>query len=425
MAALAGPLIGAAGSLLGGIFGGSSAKKAGQYLNQTGINVAHSLEKATQGAIDAGYAGLGQANMALQTGLGGATTAYDQARSAIANNAAWANQGIQQGVAGANQAIQGGVTGANQAIQQGVTGANQTLGDYLQKATGYLSPYMQAGAQGLSQLQAFMGPGGAGTTPFNASMMEAQDPGYQFRLQQGAQALERSAAATGGVLGSAQQKALDRYSQDYASNEYQNAFNRYMAGNQQQYNMLSGLANYGQGAAGQAAGLTTNVGGAAAGNIYGGALQGGQNIYGGGLAGGQNIYGGGLAGGQNTMNAGLAQGNMWGNQAGANLTVGEQLANAAMQGNQYIGNIGLYGAGQAGNAYMQGAQGMAGGLLSQANMLGQGIGGAASQIGGGMLGNYWLTGSPWGARSVGSGPTSIFNGPAPGYDPTLGMGEVG
>jgi hypothetical protein len=313
----------------------------------------------------------------LQGGLAGATDIYGQAQ----------------------QAIQGATAGANQAIAGGVTGANQALQNYLSQATGYLSPYMQAGAQGLTQLQAFMGPGGAGTTPFNASMMEAQDPGYQFRLQQGAQALQRSAAATGGVLGGAQEKALDRYSQDYASNEYQNAFNRYMAQNQQQYNMLAGLANYGQGAAGQAAGLTTNVGGAAAGNIYGGGLQTGQNF----------------------MQGGALQGNLFGQQAGANLTVGQQLANAAMQGNQYIGNIGLLGAQQAGNAYMQGAQGMASGILGQGNMLGQGLAGAAGQIGGGMmlnnLMNYLNPGGGGGLPPVGQ-----YSGGGLGGLPTWGSG---
>ena len=53
-----------------------------------------------------------------------------------------------------------------------------------------------------------------------------QDPGYQFRLQQGEQALNRSAAARGGRLGGAQLKALSDYSQGLASQEFGNFANR-------------------------------------------------------------------------------------------------------------------------------------------------------------------------------------------------------
>lgn len=53
-----------------------------------------------------------------------------------------------------------------------------------------------------------------------------QDPGYQFRMDEGMKALERGAAARGGLLsGGFARKAL-RYAQDYASNEYTNVYNR-------------------------------------------------------------------------------------------------------------------------------------------------------------------------------------------------------
>lgn len=52
------------------------------------------------------------------------------------------------------------------------------------------------------------------------------DPGYQFRMDEGNRALERGAAARGGLLsGGFARKAL-RYAQDYASNEYTNVYNR-------------------------------------------------------------------------------------------------------------------------------------------------------------------------------------------------------
>lgn len=47
-----------------------------------------------------------------------------------------------------------------------------------------------------------------------------QTPGYEFRLKEGLKALENSASAGAGSLGSQQLKALQKYGQDYASNEY-------------------------------------------------------------------------------------------------------------------------------------------------------------------------------------------------------------
>jgi len=52
------------------------------------------------------------------------------------------------------------------------------------------------------------------------------DPGYQWRLQQGANAVDQSAAARGTQLSGATLKALQRYGQNFGSNEYQNAYAR-------------------------------------------------------------------------------------------------------------------------------------------------------------------------------------------------------
>ncbi len=91
---------------------------------------------------------------------------------------------------------------------------------------------------------------------------EQNDPGFQFRLQQGQQALENSAAARGGLLSGGTAKALERYAQDYSSNEYQNVFNRSLTDYQQaynqfqqsqanQFNRLAAIAGIGQTSAGQ------------------------------------------------------------------------------------------------------------------------------------------------------------------------------
>jgi hypothetical protein len=63
-------------------------------------------------------------------------------------------------------------------------------------------------------------------TPFSMQNFQ-QDPGYAFRLKEGQQALDRSAAARGGLISGGALKAAQRYGQDMGSQEYMNAFNRY------------------------------------------------------------------------------------------------------------------------------------------------------------------------------------------------------
>jgi len=52
------------------------------------------------------------------------------------------------------------------------------------------------------------------------------DPGYQFRLSEGLKALDRQAAARGGLISGGALKASQRYGQDMASQEYGQAYNR-------------------------------------------------------------------------------------------------------------------------------------------------------------------------------------------------------
>lgn len=54
-----------------------------------------------------------------------------------------------------------------------------------------------------------------------------EDPGYGFRLKEGLKAVDSQAAARGGLISGGALKASQRYGQDMASQEYQNAFNRY------------------------------------------------------------------------------------------------------------------------------------------------------------------------------------------------------
>jgi len=195
------------------------------------------------------------------------------------------------------------------------------------------APFREAGLTGtnmlLSQLQGPYGSakfgGVAGYDPasamrnFGASDFQT-DPGYAFRLSEGMKALDRTAASRGGLLSGATLKGAQQYGQGLASQEYQNAFNRYQANRAQQaqeygnaFNRfqtertntlapLQSLAGVGQSATQQAQQASQNYATGAA-NTLGtfGAAQ-GSNIIGSG-----NARASGYVGGSNALSGGVGQ----------------------------------------------------------------------------------------------------------------------
>lgn len=123
-----------------------------------------------------------------------------------------------------------------------------------------------------------------------------KDPGYDFRMQEGQKALERSAAARGGLQGGGTLKALTRYGQDYASNEYGNAYNRWNNDNTTRFNRLASLAQVGQTAnntiaqAGQANASNANSNVLAAGNARASGYVGTANAINSGLNNSMSLY---------------------------------------------------------------------------------------------------------------------------------------
>lgn len=159
-------------------------------------------------------------------------------------------------------------------------------------------------------------------------------PGYQFRLAEGMKGVENSGAARGMQLSGAALKAINRFNQDFASNEYGNwfnqtnidrnfasgeygnwfnqsntdrnfvagqgdaAYNRFNNNNTSKYNRLAGIAGTGQ----QATRDVNSAGAAYAQNA-------GSNIMGAG-----NAQAAGIVGGANALNQGISQGyNMYQN----------------------------------------------------------------------------------------------------------------
>ena len=132
---------------------------------------------------------------------------------------------------------------------------------------GNIAPWLGAGKMGLTALQRGLGLGeDTGTGPvgygelmdkFTTEDFEA-DPGYQFRVEEGMKALDRTASARGSVLSGGAIKAAQRYNSGLASQEYGNAFNRFQIEQANRYNRLAGLSGTGQVAANQLSNLGQN-----------------------------------------------------------------------------------------------------------------------------------------------------------------------
>jgi len=104
-----------------------------------------------------------------------------------------------------------------------------------------LAPYRAAGQTALNALT----PLATNYQKFGMDQFQ-QDPGYAFRLSEGQKALDRSAAARGGLISGGALKAAQRYGQEMGTQEYTNAFNRYQLERNAQLNPLQSLAGVGQ-----------------------------------------------------------------------------------------------------------------------------------------------------------------------------------
>jgi len=155
-------------------------------------------------------------------------------------------------------------------------------------------PFREAGINALPQLQAQQN---AMPAAFTGQVDLTQDPGYAFRLSEGQKALDRSAAARGGLISGGALKAAQRFGQDLGSQEYQNAYNRALTGYNANvareatgYNRLAALAGIGQTA-------TSQIGAAGAANAanVGNYLTSGAAANAAGQVGGANAITGGLS----------------------------------------------------------------------------------------------------------------------------------
>jgi hypothetical protein len=129
-------------------------------------------------------------------------------------------------------------------------------------------PWMEAGEYGLGELMRYM----------QDPSLVTEMPGYEFGLGEGINALARGASARGRQLSGAQGKALQRFGQDYAQQNFLNYLKPYQS-----------LAGLGQTSAMGMGGLT----GQAAGQIIPAIYAGGQALGSAGQAQAAGVLGGG------------------------------------------------------------------------------------------------------------------------------------
>jgi hypothetical protein len=201
-----------------------------------------------------------------------AATAATAATAAATPAASTATSGLLSGltagqIAAIGSTLGGLVTGNNtsnaitnaQNIQNAAAGTSQsTLKDIYNQQLGFTKPYQDVGVQGANALSSNL--------PYFQHQFNTNDlntnlaPNYQFQLGQGQMANQRAANVGGGALSGNTLTGLNRYTQDYAGNAYQQAFNNYNSQRTGIYNTLSGIAGLGNTANQQAIG---------AGNTYG------------------------------------------------------------------------------------------------------------------------------------------------------------
>jgi hypothetical protein len=201
-----------------------------------------------------------------------------------------------------------GILGANaseQAASEQVAAeqqAEQLQYKMFQQVQAEEQPFIGAGTNALPYLERGLGIGGgntSGTGSLNAPFTLAdfhQSPGYNFQLQQGENAIENTASATGGVSGGNTLKQLTNYGQGVANQDYWNAYNAYVARQNQQFGQLDTLVTGGQNAA---ANLGTFSGNAAS-NISNN-IVGAGNAQAAGTIGAASAIGGGIGGANNNL----------------------------------------------------------------------------------------------------------------------------
>jgi hypothetical protein len=167
--------------------------------------------------------------------------------------------------------------------------ATQVSQDMFNRQTELNKPFYDTGVNALTKL--------ANQSPYVRDTFSYQeDPGYAFRFNEGMKAVNATAAARGGLISGNALKAAARYGEDMGSQEYNNAYNRYLTDSQQKLNeyttntgLQQYLTNIGQSSANNQANAANNFGISSGNNMISAA-----NANAAGMVGGANAFTSGL-----------------------------------------------------------------------------------------------------------------------------------
>jgi hypothetical protein len=264
-------------SSMGGGQGITTNAAGGGTLGQGGVNTGASLLGTNQLTGQQ----LGTALKDVQTGVslpgGGTAGGASGGSTSGSGNAAGGAAGAAGGVLGTSltaaqlaalgsglgsvlgSSISNNAIGNAQNLQNAAAATSQsTLKDIYNQQLGFTKPYQDVGVQGANALSSNL--------PYFQHQFDVNDlttnlaPNYQFQLGQGQMANQRAANVGGGALSGNTLTGLNRYTQDYAGNAYQQAFNNYDTQRKSIYNTLSGIAGIGNTANQQAITAGTNYG---------------------------------------------------------------------------------------------------------------------------------------------------------------------
>lgn len=117
-------------------------------------------------------------------------------------------------------------------------------------------PFLETGTAGIQELGRRLGVSGDASSAGYGGLLKnfttqdfETDPGYAFRLAEGQKALDRVASKNGKVFSGGALKDANSWAQGLASQEFQNAYDRFNTDQTTIYNRLAGISGTGQTAA--------------------------------------------------------------------------------------------------------------------------------------------------------------------------------
>jgi hypothetical protein len=251
-------VLGAAGTTNYGTGGLPTNQLTGQTLGtslnniSTGVTTPSTLITNGSGKVAGSTVGGLVNNAGSTTGLtsggttGGSTNGLSTVGGLLAGSAL-AGTGI----------LNGAISNANRTQTLAANNVNDVLSGLYNQYAQAQQPYQNLGSGAVSEIQKqapYL------THQFNAADLAAGlAPNYDFMLAQGQGANRNLANVGGGLLSGNTLQGLNKFTQDYAQNAYQNAFNNYQTQRQNIYQNLSNAAGLGQTSLGQLGQVGSNL----------------------------------------------------------------------------------------------------------------------------------------------------------------------